>query len=78
MPRFYVTCEGNEDTFGPTDSLPDAIRLAKDVAKSGKPGELVLIESAEGRGIMQFVLKPDGTIAENSVLPRDGYLPQTG
>ena len=53
-------------------------RLAKDVAKSGEPGELVLVESSEGKGIMQFMLKPDGTVAENSVLPRDGYLPQTG
>ena len=78
MPRFYVTTEGNEDTFGPADTLPDAIRLARDVAKASEPGELVLIESEEGKGIMQFVLKPDGTIVENSVLPRDGYLPQTG
>ena len=35
MPKFYVTNESTEDTFGVTDDLQEAIRIAKEVARSG-------------------------------------------
>jgi hypothetical protein len=66
MPRFYVTNESTEDTFGATDDLEEAIRIAKEVARSGPAGDLVLVESG-GRGVRQFVLTTDGTVRENQI-----------
>ncbi len=67
MSKFYVTCESTEDTFGATEDLQEAILIAKKVARAGKPGDLILVESSEGKGVRQFVLEPDGTVAENKV-----------
>jgi hypothetical protein len=67
MPKFYVTNESTEDTFGATDDLQEAIQIAKEVARTGQAGDLVLVESSEGKGVKQFVLTPDGTIAEKDV-----------
>jgi hypothetical protein len=67
MSKFYVTNESTEDTFGVTEDLQEAIRIAKEVARSGQAGELVLVESAEGKGVRQYMLTPDGTIAEKEV-----------
>ena len=67
MRRFYVTNESTEDTFGATDDLEEAIRIAREVARSGQTGDLVLVESSEGKGVRQFVLEPDGTLAERDV-----------
>jgi hypothetical protein len=67
MPRFYVTNESTEDTFGVTDDLDEAIQIAKEVARSGQAGELVLVESSEGKGVKQFVLTAEGAVAERDV-----------
>lgn len=67
MPKYYVTNESTEDTFVATDDLQEAIQTAKEVARAGQAGDLVLVESSEGKGVKQFVLKPDGTVAENEV-----------
>jgi hypothetical protein len=67
MSKFYVTNESTEDTFGATDDLQEAIRIAKDVARTGQAGDLVLVESSEGKGVKQFMLTPEGTIAEKDV-----------
>ena len=67
MSKFYVTNESTEDTFGATDDLQEAIRIAKDVARTGQAGDLVLVESSEGKGVKQFVLTLEGTIAERDV-----------
>lgn len=67
MSKFYVTNESTEDTFGATDDLQEAIRIAKEVARTGQAGDLVLVESCEGKGVKQFMLAPDGTIAEKEV-----------
>lgn len=67
MAQFYVTNESSEDTFGATDDLHEAIRIAKEVAQTGQVGDLVLVESAEGKGVRQFVRNPDGTIEEKPV-----------
>lgn len=66
MPKFYVTNESSEDTFGATDDLQEAIRIAKEVAGAGQAGDLVLVES-EGKGVRQFVLTKNGIIAENKI-----------
>jgi hypothetical protein len=67
MRKFYVTNESTEDTFGATDDLQEAIRIARAVAQNGQAGDLVLVESSEGKGVKQFVLTPDGTVAEKEV-----------
>ena len=67
MSKFYVTNESTEDTFGVTDDLQEAIRIAKEVARNGQAGDLVLVESSDGKGVRQFVLTPDGTVAEIAV-----------
>ena len=67
MLKFYVTNESTEDTFGATDDLREAIRIAREVASAGRAGDLVLIESSEGKGVIQFVLTREGTIAEREV-----------
>ena len=51
MSKFYVTNESTEDTFGATDDLQEAIRIAKEVARTGQAGDLVLVESSEGMGV---------------------------
>lgn len=66
MPRYYVTNESTEDTFGTTEDLQEAIRIAKEVARTGQTGDLVLVES-EGKGVRQFVLTEDGSITENRI-----------
>ena len=66
MPRYYVTNESTEDTFGATDDLLEAIQIAKEVARTGQAGDLVLVES-EGKGVKQFVLTEDGSVAENQI-----------
>lgn len=65
--KFYVTNESTEDTFGATDDLQEAIRIAKEVARTGPAGDLVLVESCEGKGVRQFVRQPDGTVVEKEV-----------
>jgi hypothetical protein len=67
MSKFYVTNESTEDTYGATDDLQEAIRIAKEVARNGQAGDLVLVESSEGKGVKQFVLTPDGRISEKEV-----------
>lgn len=66
MSQFEITNESTEDTFDATDNLQDAIRIARDVARQGQAGDPVCIER-EGKTIRQFVLMPDGTVAEQAV-----------
>jgi hypothetical protein len=67
MSKFYVTNESTEDTFGTTDDLEKAIQIAIDVARAGQAGDLVLVENSEGKGVKQFTLTREGTIAERDV-----------
>ena len=67
MPQFYITNESTEDTLDSTDSLQDAVRLAREAAKQGQVGEPVSILESEGRAIRQFVLMADGTVAEHAI-----------
>lgn len=66
MCKFYVTNESTEDTFASTDNLQDAIRIAKEVAQQGQAGDPVCIE-CEGKSIRQFLLMPDGKVAEQAI-----------
>ncbi|HEV3258386.1 MAG TPA: hypothetical protein VG013_16015 [Gemmataceae bacterium] len=66
MSQFYITNESTEDTFASTDNLQDAIRIAREVAQQGQAGDPVSVER-DGKTIRQFVLMPDGTVAEQAI-----------
>jgi hypothetical protein len=68
--QFYIINESTEDTFESTDNLEDAIRLAREVARQGQAGDPVSILESGGRAVRQFVLMPDGTVAEQVIAPR--------
>ena len=67
MSQFYVVSESTEDTFQATDDLQDAIRVAREAAKQGRAGDAVSILEHGGKAIGQFVLMPDGTVAEQAI-----------
>jgi hypothetical protein len=67
MSQFYITNESTEDTLDSTDNLQNAIRIAREVAKQGLPGDPVSIIESEGMTVRQFVLMPDGTVAEQAI-----------
>jgi len=67
MPQFYVINESTEDTFESTEDLQDAIRVAREVAKQGQAGDPVSILESGGKAVRQFVLMPDGTVAEQAI-----------
>jgi hypothetical protein len=67
MSQFHVVNESTEDTFGTADNLPDAICAAKEVARQGRAGDLVSILESGGQAVRQFVLLPDGTVAEQAI-----------
>jgi hypothetical protein len=62
----HITSENTEDTFDSTDTLADAIRIARAVVQQGQAGDPVCMEH-EGRNIKQFVLPPNGEVAEESL-----------
>ena len=67
MPQFYVVSESTEDTLASTENLPDAIRVAREVASQGQAGDAVSILESGGTAVRQFVLMPDGTVAEQKI-----------
>jgi hypothetical protein len=70
MHKFYIVNESTEDSFESTDQLQDAIRIAREVARQGQAGDLVSILESGGKAVRQFVLMPDGTVAEQAVAGR--------
>ena len=67
MSQFYIINESTEDTFESTDNLQNAIRVAREVAKQGQAGDPVSILESGGNAVRQFVLMPDGTVAEKAI-----------
>ena len=67
MSHFYIINESTEDTFESTDNLQDAIRMAREVASQGQAGDPVSILESGGKAVRQFVLMPDGTVAEQAI-----------
>jgi hypothetical protein len=63
MSQFYITSENTEDRFDSTDNLQDAIRIAREIVREARAGELVCIEH-EGKNIRQFVLMPNWKVKE--------------
>ncbi len=70
MSQFYVVNENTEDTFGSADNLADAIRAAREAARQGQAGDLVSVLESGGQAVRQFVVLPDGTVAEQPIAQR--------
>jgi hypothetical protein len=70
MSEFYIINENTEDTIGETDNLDDAIRVAREAARRGQTGDPVSILENRGKAVMQFILMPDGKVAEQPIAPQ--------
>jgi hypothetical protein len=70
MAQFYVINETSEDTLGSAENLSDAVCTAKEAARQGRAGDLVSVLERGGRAVRQFVLRPDGTVAEQAIARR--------
>jgi hypothetical protein len=70
MSRFYVVNESTEDTLGCADNLPEAVCAAKEAARQGQAGDLVSVLESGGQAVRQFILLPDGTVAEQAIARR--------
>ncbi len=66
MSQFHITSDTTEDTYDSTESLQEAIRIAREVTKNGQAGETVCIEF-KGKNIWQFVLMPNGEVNEKAL-----------
>jgi hypothetical protein len=67
MPQYYIINENTEDTLGATDSLQDAVRIARELASNGQAGDMVAILESGGMAVRQFILRPDGTVTEQAI-----------
>jgi hypothetical protein len=70
MSQYYITNESTEDTIESTENLQDAIRVAREVATQGQTGDPISILESGGKTVRQFVLMPDGTVAEQAIAGR--------
>ncbi|HZV05339.1 MAG TPA: hypothetical protein VE999_09675 [Gemmataceae bacterium] len=68
MSQYYIINESTEDTFDSTENLQDAIRVAREVTKQGQAGDLIAILESGGNAVRQFMLLPDGTVAEQTIV----------
>ena len=71
MSRFYIVNESTEDTLCSAENLVEAICAAKEAARQGRAGDLVSVLETGGQAVRQFVLLPDGTVAEQAIARRD-------
>ena len=69
MSQYTIVNESTEDTLETTDTLPDAVRLARQAAQRGTVGDLVCVLESNGKSVAQFVRMPDGTVQEQSIVP---------
>lgn len=66
---YQIVSGVSEDRFGGADSFEHALRIARSVVLSeGRALEPVLIE-LQGFVIRELVLKPDGAVAEEEIIP---------
>ena len=63
---YCIISETTEDRFDEADSLEEAIRIARAVARESQADDPVSIEH-RGRVIRQLVLMPDGEISEEEI-----------
>ena len=63
---YCIIRETTEDRFDETDSLEEAICIARSLVREGQAGEPVSIEH-RGKVVRQLVLMPDGKVEEEVV-----------
>ena len=63
---YFIVSDTTEDRFDETDSLDEAIRIARDLVKERETGDPILIEH-NGRVIRQLVRTPQGVVEEELV-----------
>jgi hypothetical protein len=63
---YCIISESTEDRFDEVNSLEDAIRIARAVARESQAGDPVSIEY-RGRVIRQLVRMPDGKVSEEEI-----------
>jgi hypothetical protein len=63
---YCIISETSEDRFDEADSLEEAIRIARSLARESQAGEPISIEH-RGRVIRQLVLMPDGKVSEEEI-----------
>jgi hypothetical protein len=63
---YCIISETTEDRFDEADSLEEAVRIARAVARESQAGDPVSIEH-RGRVIRQLVLMPDGKVSEEEI-----------
>jgi hypothetical protein len=67
-PNVYcIISETTEDRFNEVDSLEDAIRIARALARESHAGDPISIEH-RGRVIRQLVRMPAGSVSEEEIL----------
>lgn len=64
---YYIVNEVTEDRFDETNTLEDALRIARELASEGQAGDPVSIEH-DGKVIRQFVRTPKGEVEEESII----------
>jgi len=62
----YIISETTEDRFDESDSLEEALRVARDLVKVRQAGDPVSVKHA-GRVMRRFVLIPDGEVEKEPV-----------
>jgi len=63
---YCIISETTEDRFDEVDSLDEAIRIARALARESQAGDPVSIEH-RGRVIRQLVLMPDGRVSDEEI-----------
>ena len=64
---YCIISETSEDRFDETDSLEEAVRIARSVVRESRAGDAISIEH-RGKVVRQLVLTPDGKVAEREIL----------
>lgn len=63
---YCIINEANEDRLEETNSLEEAIRIARSLVRESQPGNPVSIEH-RGKVIRQLILMPDGEVTEEEM-----------
>lgn len=61
--EYFIISEATEDRFGEAESLDEALRIARGVARESQAGDPISIEH-DGRVVRQLVLTPEGVVEE--------------
>jgi hypothetical protein len=63
---YCIIRETTEDRFDETESLEEAIRIARSLVREGQAGDPVSIKH-RGKVVRQLVLMPDGKAEEEAI-----------